>query len=123
MKSCCTSANFTRASTVEARLSPLADAVSVPLAVGAVRVLDLEPGSVIRCLQGQAWITLDGDGCDYRLSPGQTYRPTRRVRPVLQAIGGPALVVTSRLDATADEPSSAASPWRWLRTVMSRSRA
>ncbi|BDI31116.1 hypothetical protein CCAX7_31670 [Capsulimonas corticalis] len=49
-------------------------------------------GAAILCLQGDCWITQEGDAGDYRLITGETFRVSRRGRVIVQAMRGGAQV-------------------------------
>lgn len=40
----------------------------------------------VSCLDGMLWLTLDGDGADYVLAPGQALRVPADQRAVIQAL-------------------------------------
>lgn len=51
-------------------------------------------GSIVECLDGCVWITLDGDARDVILQEGESFRPDRNGRALIQALDSSRLRVT-----------------------------
>jgi hypothetical protein len=90
--------NFTRRSLAPVRASAIAPGVR------EVRLWELPQGAVGRCqlgaedrvtlsgVNGQCWVTLEGDRDDYLLQPGQSLAFSGPGRLVIEAVGGGAAV-------------------------------
>ena len=58
--------------------------------------IPLQAGNTIRCVDGQIWLTQEGDWRDYCLVSGVSFCADRKGKAVLSAVGGKGAVVVER---------------------------